>query len=204
MENSLNIIMSLVSLLGIAVIVYLIYEIKKSCKDIGEKIQADEGKVINLSSDRYCNINKRNVDKLYDVFFQDFEIDDIRTVQIDHFVGNVKKDRLYAILEISKDLKTNIHDNQYKIKENSISLGRSEENNVVIYDKTVSREHCIITVNDGEYWIEDLNSSNGTYVDGKAIINRQKLNKTCTIVLGGFFLKFKKIENDKESKILME
>jgi len=40
-------------------------------------------------------------------------------------------------------------------------------------DPTVSRKHARITVADGEVWIEDLRSTNGTVVDGEYIENTQ-------------------------------
>lgn len=40
-------------------------------------------------------------------------------------------------------------------------------------DPTVSRKHARITVSDGEVWIEDLRSTNGTVVDGEYIENTQ-------------------------------
>lgn len=40
-------------------------------------------------------------------------------------------------------------------------------------DPTVSRKHARITINEGEVWIEDLRSTNGTVVDGEYIENTQ-------------------------------
>ncbi|MEQ2007364.1 MAG: adenylate/guanylate cyclase domain-containing protein [Limisphaerales bacterium] len=40
-------------------------------------------------------------------------------------------------------------------------------------DPTVSRKHCRIKVSDGEVWIEDLRSTNGTVVDGEYIESTQ-------------------------------
>ena len=36
-------------------------------------------------------------------------------------------------------------------------------------DPTVSRKHCRIKINNGEVWIEDLQSTNGTVVDGEYV-----------------------------------
>lgn len=40
-------------------------------------------------------------------------------------------------------------------------------------DPTVSRKHCRIKVSNGEVWIEDLRSTNGTVVDGEYVENAQ-------------------------------
>lgn len=49
-----------------------------------------------------------------------------------------------------------------------ISIGRSPENVIVVPDPEVSRRHAIISLENGKLYIEDLNSTNGTYIyDGK-------------------------------------
>lgn len=51
---------------------------------------------------------------------------------------------------------------------NSISIGRSPENVIVVPDPEVSRRHAILSLENGKLYIEDLNSTNGTYLyDGK-------------------------------------
>lgn len=53
----------------------------------------------------------------------------------------------------------------------SIKIGRDDTNDVIINEPRVSRNHAIITILDnGEYEIKDLGSSNGTFVNGKQII----------------------------------
>ena len=39
-------------------------------------------------------------------------------------------------------------------------------------DKAVSRLHAAISLAGGEFWVEDLGSSNGTLIDGKKISNK--------------------------------
>lgn len=46
------------------------------------------------------------------------------------------------------------------------SLGRAEDNDVVIDDATVSRHHAQIKYQDGQYFVEDENSASGTLVEG--------------------------------------
>ena len=47
----------------------------------------------------------------------------------------------------------------------SISLGRSDEANIVLDDVTVSRKHALIKRDTSNWIIEDLNSLNGIYVN---------------------------------------
>lgn len=51
-------------------------------------------------------------------------------------------------------------------------LGRSEENDLVIKEDSISREHAAIRFEDGEFIIYDLNSSNGTFINQKQIGSR--------------------------------
>lgn len=50
-----------------------------------------------------------------------------------------------------------------------ISIGRRSTNDVCIPDLSVSGNHAKITLQDGHAWLEDLNSTNGTYVNGQVI-----------------------------------
>jgi two-component system, NtrC family, sensor kinase len=54
-------------------------------------------------------------------------------------------------------------------------LGRSSEA-LPITDNTVSRRHAELTPDDGVWWINDLGSQNGTWVNGARIAERTKLN----------------------------
>ncbi|TRM79240.1 hypothetical protein DJ528_02235 [Sulfolobus sp. B5] len=70
----------------------------------------------------------------------------------------------------------------------SISLGRSPENVIVIPDPEVSRKHAVLSLENGELYIEDLNSTNGTYIyDGKMfqpIKGKVKIQSNSIIKLG--------------------
>ncbi len=46
-----------------------------------------------------------------------------------------------------------------------MSIGRGDENDLVISYGTVSRKHAIVTADRGRYYVTDLNSTAGTYVD---------------------------------------
>src|SRR5262252_4977237 len=67
-------------------------------------------------------------------------------------------------------------------------LGRHPECDIVLDQGAVSRQHAQISVIDGEYFIEDLHSRNGTLVNGLAIDSRCKLRdgdevKICDLAL---------------------
>jgi DNA-binding response OmpR family regulator len=50
-----------------------------------------------------------------------------------------------------------------------ISIGRWEDNDVVIDDRWVSRHHAQVRREEGSYVIQDLESKNGTFVNGRRI-----------------------------------
>lgn len=50
-----------------------------------------------------------------------------------------------------------------------LTIGRSPSVSIPIEDKTLSREHTQVYPKDGRYFVRDLGSKNGTYVNGKLI-----------------------------------
>lgn len=67
-----------------------------------------------------------------------------------------------------KALNTALADKHYKLI-GSQTLGRSQDCDVSLGVVHLSRKHARITVTDNGLKIEDLNSSNGTYINGKKI-----------------------------------
>lgn len=73
----------------------------------------------------------------------------------------------------------------------TVSIGRRSSNEVSIKDPLVSRDqHCLITEENGHYYIFDANSTNGTYVNGSRIPNAVKmpLNKSDVVRIGNTVL----------------
>jgi pSer/pThr/pTyr-binding forkhead associated (FHA) protein len=57
----------------------------------------------------------------------------------------------------------------FYLDEPVISIGRLVSNDIGLADLYVSRHHCVIRTEGTEYMIEDLNSANGTYVNGELV-----------------------------------
>ena len=75
-------------------------------------------------------------------------------------------------------------------------IGRSPDNEIIIEDETVSGHHALITVRpmekdekNNEYILEDLNSTNKTFVNNKEI-NQHSLKEGDVIRVGSTRLKF--------------
>ncbi len=62
-------------------------------------------------------------------------------------------------------------------------IGRHADNHFVVRDSRASRHHARIVFAEGKYWIEDLDSTHGTYVNGKRV-RRQVLRNGDRITLG--------------------
>jgi pSer/pThr/pTyr-binding forkhead associated (FHA) protein len=73
--------------------------------------------------------------------------------------------------------------NELKIDQDEIIIGRDSDNEVQIDNVAVSREHAKIIRGPDSCLIEDLNSTNGTFVNGKKI-NKKFLNKNDEISIG--------------------
>ena len=54
-------------------------------------------------------------------------------------------------------------------------LGRGQENEVYIRDEGLSRRHAQIEFRDGGYWLTDLGSTNGTFVNGTKLTAPRRL-----------------------------
>ena len=75
-----------------------------------------------------------------------------------------------------------------ELKVGAVSIGRSDDNDIHIKDSTVSSHHAkIVSYFDASY-IEDLGSTNGTFVNGKKI-QKHILNPGDVISVGTHSLK---------------
>ena len=64
-------------------------------------------------------------------------------------------------------------------------IGRSKKCDIVINEKFVSGEHLKIWYEDGEWYLEDLGSRNGTFVNDQRIRKMVLLDPEDVISIGG-------------------
>lgn len=69
------------------------------------------------------------------------------------------------------------------------SVGRSEENDIVIQDPNVSRKHAQLSRLENGFVVEDLGSTNGTLLDG-APIDRERIESGDELTFGGLIARF--------------
>jgi pSer/pThr/pTyr-binding forkhead associated (FHA) protein len=72
----------------------------------------------------------------------------------------------------------------YPLEEAEISVGRDNSNSIAINDAEVSRKHATLELRGTSYIIQDLGSTNGTFVNGARISSIQVLNPGDTISFG--------------------
>ena len=58
---------------------------------------------------------------------------------------------------------------RFQINKEKITFGKSESNDLILTDKFASRHHGEICFRNGEFFIKDLGSQNGTFVNGKLV-----------------------------------
>ncbi|HJW08458.1 MAG TPA: FHA domain-containing protein, partial [Holophagaceae bacterium] len=71
-----------------------------------------------------------------------------------------------------------------------LNIGREESNDFGANDMTVSRKHAQVGGEGGTYWVEDLGSTNGTYVNEEALKELRLLKNGDFIRCGAIVLKF--------------
>ncbi len=72
----------------------------------------------------------------------------------------------------------------YGIKESAV-IGRSKKCEIYIGDPFLSKQHARIFLKEGSFYIEDLQSTNGTYVNGKKLLEKAvKLKDSDKITFG--------------------
>jgi pSer/pThr/pTyr-binding forkhead associated (FHA) protein len=78
---------------------------------------------------------------------------------------------------------------EVQLTKDRTTLGRRPYNDIVIDNLAVSGEHAVMQMSGNEVYLEDLNSTNGTYINGKAA-KKQLLQHNDTVEIGKYKIKF--------------
>jgi pSer/pThr/pTyr-binding forkhead associated (FHA) protein len=126
-------------------------------------------------------------DNTYDRSSSDTEPELGTTVQLSrkNLIGEIPiKQR--ALLEIvSRGEKNKV----FELGEGEVIIGRGPECELRLSSKNVSRKHARIAFHNDEYYIGDLGSTNGTYVNGIRVM-KCALRKNDLIYIGGVKILF--------------
>src|SRR4051794_37738942 len=87
---------------------------------------------------------------------------------------------------------TLLHDDRRLLLQGGgLSIGRRSENDLVLQGERVSRHHARIAPADGRWYLSDLGSMNGTYLNGARLEGESRwLASGDTISVGGESLRF--------------
>ena len=95
------------------------------------------------------------------------------------------------LLALSGPLK----DSTIPLAEGEVSIGRDASNGIAVIDPSVSRKHCALLGRDGKFQVRDLDSRNGTLVNG-IIVQEQWLQHGDAIAAGDSSFLFLLEDND--------
>ena len=79
----------------------------------------------------------------------------------------------------------------YPLSLSPVYVGRTESNDIIVEGASVSNQHGRLYFEEGQFWIEDLDSTNGTYVNGERITKKKQLKDEDLIKIGATIFKFK-------------
>jgi transcriptional regulator with GAF, ATPase, and Fis domain len=62
-----------------------------------------------------------------------------------------------------------LKDSTIPLSEGEVTIGREASNGIAVVDPSVSRKHCVLSAQDGRFRVRDLDSRNGTLVNGNGV-----------------------------------
>ena len=123
---------------------------------------------------------------LNDLDLQNLQLEQIRPTETD--VQDEGVPHSYVIVEKNGQ--------KVPLRSMKMKIGRDPSNQLVVQEDTyASRHHAWITYEDGDFWIEDLGSTNGTLLNGHPVVRRQRISAGDKIRVGHTELTFQ-IENN--------
>jgi len=78
----------------------------------------------------------------------------------------------------------------FQLEKDFATMGRSKDNEIYIDDLSVSRKHAVLEREESQFYITDLNSSNGTYVNSKKITAKTPVRPEDVIIVGRVHFSF--------------
>lgn len=78
---------------------------------------------------------------------------------------------------------------EVQVTKDRTSVGRRPYNDLVIDNLAVSGEHAVLLMSGSEVYLEDLNSTNGTFINGRAV-KKQVLHDNDMVEIGKYKIKY--------------
>jgi predicted component of type VI protein secretion system len=79
---------------------------------------------------------------------------------------------------------------RYDLGKDRTVIGRASACDLAVPTTNISREHCLVVKRDDGFWVEDLNSSNGTYVNKEKLAGPRKLGEKDIVKAGAARMTF--------------
>lgn len=87
-----------------------------------------------------------------------------------------------------------------KLTGEPLSIGRSREADIPLLDDKVSRVHCGIRLSEGEFYLKDLKSRNGVFVNGQRVEDTAKLKVGDRIQIGSTVFVLETATNQEDAQ----
>jgi len=158
---------------------YLVQVSLKNPSEVKEKIKEEKEEVIHVHeeepvADESKPVNEDFLNSINSISDEEKPLEkislennqDMTSIGVDASTQIFKKDVLQSRLTFQKGDANYL---VYEISKESISIGRSENCDIVLNDKKASRKHALILKSGLKFTIKDLNSHNGTMVNEEKI-----------------------------------
>ena len=91
----------------------------------------------------------------------------------------------------------------FELKGDTISIGRGPDNDIQIKEKSVSRQHVKVIKKEDSYFIEDLNSKNGTFIKGMQIYPGKvfELQEGAPVAIGNVVVSIGRVPPEDETVV---
>jgi pSer/pThr/pTyr-binding forkhead associated (FHA) protein len=90
---------------------------------------------------------------------------------------------------------------QYSFEEGEFFIGRSQTSDIELPSDNVSRRHARLYTVDGRCYIEDLQSANGVFVNGRRITEVYAISRTAKVKIGDYFLHIEAQTEEDEAPV---
>ena len=73
-------------------------------------------------------------------------------------------------------------------------VGRDAGNDVVLNDDAASAKHALVSFADGEWWLEDAGSTNGTLLNGSRVWEKERVHYGDEVQVGRIALRLERVQ----------
>lgn len=84
------------------------------------------------------------------------------------------------------------------------TVGRSPGSSLQINGKTISGNHAVLTVDDDQLWVADCGSTNGTYVNGRRVVDKIQLKQQDLLQFADVAFRVRYDDRDETSQTMQE